>query len=78
MLLDALTGTLTVCYHHPTPLNKNLHLVAGADRVEGRKKFMVGELWADGVCTASCEAVLIAAKSPPDASAAIQAPSGTV
>lgn len=64
------TGTLTVRYHHRTPLNKTLHLVAHVKRVEGRKKFMVAELWADELHTASCEGVFIMAKaSLPPASA---------
>jgi hypothetical protein len=57
------TGTLTIRYHRPTPLNKTLRLVADVDRVEGRKKFMVGELWADDVRTVSCEGIFISAKS---------------
>lgn len=54
------TGTLSVRYHHPTPLNQPLDLVADVLRVEGRKKFMVGELWAKDVRTATCEGVFIA------------------
>ncbi len=63
------TGTLTIRYHQRTPLNKTLHLVAHAKRIDGRKKFMVGELWADEICTASCEGVFIMGKASPDASA---------
>lgn len=57
------TGTLTIRYHHPTPVNKTLRLVADVDRIEGRKKFMRGELWVDDVHSASCEGVFIANKS---------------
>lgn len=63
------TGYLTVRYHHPTPLNKPLRMVANVDRIEGRKKFLLGEIWADGVCTASCEGVFIIPKNAPDAAA---------
>lgn len=56
------TGSLTVRYHHPTPVNKSLRFVADVDRVEGKKKFMVSELWVDDQRTASCEAVFISVK----------------
>ena len=58
-----LTGTLAIRYHHLTPLNKTLSLVAEVKRVEGRKKFMVGEIWADDVRTASCEGLFIERKN---------------
>ncbi|CAG4885113.1 Thioesterase superfamily protein [Georgfuchsia toluolica] len=61
------TGTLEIRFHHPTLLNKTLHLVAKVDRVVGRKKFMVGELWADDVRTASCKGVFISERNWPDA-----------
>lgn len=53
------TGTLTIRYHHPTPLNQPLRLEADMVRVEGRKKFMVGALWAGEVRTATCEGIFI-------------------
>lgn len=56
------TGTLSIRYHHPTPLNKTLRLKAHIDRVEGRKIFVMGELWNDDIRTASCEGILIQAK----------------
>lgn len=59
-----LTGALTIRYHHPTPIDKPLRLVAEVDRVEGRKRFLVGELWADDVRTASCEGLFIARRTP--------------
>ncbi|MDY0013447.1 MAG: PaaI family thioesterase [Rhodocyclaceae bacterium] len=58
------TGSLTVRYHHLTPLNKPLRLVARVDRTEGRKKYLVGEIWADELRTASCEGVFIMARNP--------------
>lgn len=63
------TGALTVRYHHLTPLNTPLRLVARVDRIEGRKKYLVGEIWADDLRTASCDGVFIMAKQPPPADA---------
>ncbi len=56
------TGTLTIRYHHPTPLNRPLRMVAEVSRVDGRKKFVIGEIWADDIRTASCEGVFISNK----------------
>ncbi|MFY9328004.1 MAG: PaaI family thioesterase [Georgfuchsia sp.] len=58
------TGTLTIRYHHLTPLNQTLNLVAELKRVEGRKNFMAAEIWAGDVRTASCEGVFITRKVP--------------
>lgn len=60
----ARTGTLTIRYHHLTPINQPLRLVADIDRVEGRKQFMVAELWAGEIRTATCEAILVMPKEP--------------
>ncbi|MFY9328003.1 MAG: PaaI family thioesterase [Georgfuchsia sp.] len=57
------TGTLTIRFHHPTPLNETLSLVADVKRVDGRKKFMVAELWSDNVLTASCEGLFVARRT---------------
>lgn len=57
------TGTLTIRYHHPTPLNEPLRLEGHLKRVDGRKKFIVAELRAGDVRTASCEAVFVGGKS---------------
>lgn len=58
------TGTLTIRYHHLTPLNKTLELVSELKDVAGRKKVITGEIWADGVCTASCEGLFVTRKAP--------------
>ena len=58
------TGTLSIRYHHPTPLNADLCLEAVVTKVDGRKKFMVAELWAGELRTASCEGIFIADKNP--------------
>lgn len=57
------TGTLTIRYHRQTPINKPLRMVVDVKRIEGRKKFMVAELWADNACTASCEGIFIASQT---------------
>jgi len=69
---SALTGRLTIHYHHTTPLNKPLRLVARLDHEDGRKKFMVGEIWADDVRTATCEGLFIAPRKRPDAASGYQ------
>ncbi len=53
------TGTLTAKLHRPTPLCTELQLIARVKRVVGRKNFLTGEVWANGVMTASCECVFI-------------------
>ncbi len=53
------TGTLTVKYLKPTPIGTDLRLVGRVDRIEGRKNFLVGEMWAGDVMTASCEGIFI-------------------
>ncbi len=57
------TGSLNTRFHHPTPLNKTLRMIARIERIEGRKKFIVGELWADEVRTASCEGIFFTEKT---------------
>lgn len=57
--LGAFTGTLTVRYERPTPLERPLDMVAWLDRVEGRKVFTAGELRHEGVVTARAEGVFI-------------------
>lgn len=59
----ARTGTLTIRYHHLTPLHKTLRMTCRVVRVEGRKKFLEGELWADELRTASCEGIFIGPKT---------------
>lgn len=53
------TGTLTVRYLKPTPIDTELRLEGWVERVEGRKNFLVGEMWAGDVKTATCEGVFI-------------------
>ncbi len=58
------TGTLTIKYLQRTPLKTELRLVGWVDRVEGRKNFMVAELWAGEIKTAVCECILITLATP--------------
>lgn len=53
------TGSLTVHFHRPTPLGVTLELVGRVKEVRGRKNFLVGELWANGVMTASADGLFI-------------------
>jgi acyl-coenzyme A thioesterase PaaI-like protein len=57
-----MTGTLTVRYRQPTPLETPLALSAWLDRTEGRKTFMHGQIEAKGVVTAECECIFIRPK----------------
>ena len=54
-----MTGTLTVRYRRPTPLNTELEWDAGVDRREGRKLFVSGTCTANGHVTAEAEGIFI-------------------
>ncbi len=54
-----LTGTLSVRYMLPVPLNKAVFTQAYVDRREGRKIFVKGEMFCEGQQVASCEAIFI-------------------
>ena len=54
-----MTGYLHVDYHKRTPLNTELNLEATLVKVEGRKTIMRGEMYADGVMTASAEGLFV-------------------
>ncbi len=54
-----MTGYLHVNYHRRTPLNTELKLEARLVKVEGRKTFMRGEMYAEGVMTASAEGLFV-------------------
>ncbi|HEY8491323.1 MAG TPA: PaaI family thioesterase [Dehalococcoidia bacterium] len=54
-----MTGTLTVRYRHPTPLNRELRFEGRVERVEGRKIFTRGTLHAGDVLCAEAEAVFV-------------------
>lgn len=53
------TGTLSIRYIKPTPLNTQLTLIGKVKSEQGRKKVLVAEMWAGDVLTASCEGLFI-------------------
>jgi acyl-coenzyme A thioesterase PaaI-like protein len=55
-----MTGTLTIRYRRPTPLNTDLRFEAWLERSEGRKRFVRGTVAAGGVVTAEAEGIFIA------------------
>ena len=57
------TGTLSVRYIKPTPIATDLRLEGWVDRVEGRKNFMIAEMWAGDLLTARCEGIFIPARA---------------
>jgi acyl-coenzyme A thioesterase PaaI-like protein len=54
-----MTGTLTIRYRKPTPLHADLRIEAEFDRLEGRKTFTTGAMYAGDTLTAEAEAVFI-------------------
>ncbi|MFT5033313.1 MAG: acyl-coenzyme A thioesterase PaaI-like protein [Bermanella sp.] len=57
-----MTGTLTVKYRRPTPLETPLEMSAWVDRTDGRKTFVHGQIEAGGAITAECECIFIRPK----------------
>jgi acyl-coenzyme A thioesterase PaaI-like protein len=57
--VGAYTGTLTIRYRKPTPLQTPLALEARVERIEGRKATARGEIRAGGAVTAEAEGVFI-------------------
>ena len=53
------TGTLSVRYIKPTPIDTELRLEGWVEKIEGRKNFLVGEMWAGETMTARCEGIFI-------------------
>ena len=54
-----MTGTLTIRYRRPTPLDTDLRFEATVQRVDGRKIFAEGRLYAGDVLTAEAEGIFI-------------------
>jgi acyl-coenzyme A thioesterase PaaI-like protein len=54
-----MTGTLTIRYRRPTPLNRELRFEARVLRVEGRKIFTEGQLYAGELLTAEAEGLFL-------------------
>ena len=57
-----MTAYLHVNYHNRTPLNTELKLEARLVKMEGRKNFIRGEMFAEGVMTASAEGLFVQPK----------------
>jgi len=57
-----MTAYLHVNYHARTPLNTELKLKGWYDKIEGRKNFIRGEMYADGIMTASAEGLFVQPK----------------
>jgi acyl-coenzyme A thioesterase PaaI-like protein len=56
------TGTLVVRYRVPTPLHAELRFECRIDRVEGRKTFATGQVFAGQVLCAEAEAIFVSAR----------------
>lgn len=56
------TGTLKIIYRTPTPLHTELRFACELDRVEGRKTFCVGQLYAGELLCAEAEGIFVKAK----------------
>ncbi|MBV2234631.1 MAG: hypothetical protein KUL75_03700 [Sterolibacterium sp.] len=54
-----LTGVLNVRFHLPTPLNTELELRGRVKEVRGRNNVMIGEVFANGQLTASCQGIFV-------------------
>jgi acyl-coenzyme A thioesterase PaaI-like protein len=54
-----MTGTLTTRYRKPTPLHTELYIEAEIIRIQGRKIFTEGKLWAGDLLTAEAEGLFI-------------------
>ena len=59
-LVPGFTGSLTVHYRRPAPLNRELQLRAWVDRVEGRKRWLRGTCCLDEVLLCEAEGLFIA------------------
>ncbi|MBL4865461.1 MAG: hypothetical protein JKY67_03695 [Pseudomonadales bacterium] len=58
------TGTLTIKFLAPTPIEADIRMEAEVARVEGRKLFITGKILYDGAVTAEAEGVWIQPKVP--------------
>ena len=60
------TGSLTIDYRAPTPLNRELTLRGWVDRIEGRKQFIRGTCHLDGVLLSEAEGLFISLREGVD------------
>jgi acyl-coenzyme A thioesterase PaaI-like protein len=65
-LSPGFTGTLTIKYLKPTPLNRRLTLAASVERVEGRKRWIRGTCELDGQLLTEAEGLFIAPRGEED------------
>jgi hypothetical protein len=61
-LVAGFTGSITVMFRRPTPLNRDLDVRAWVDRVEGRKRWVHGTCHLDGELLTEAEGLFIAPK----------------
>ena len=54
-----MTARLTIDYKRPTPLHTNLNFKAQLDRIDGRKIYASGKVFADDRLTATAEALFL-------------------
>lgn len=54
------TATLTIRYHRPTPLFREIRFEARFDRVEGKRIYTVGQVFDGAVLTAEAEGLFVA------------------
>lgn len=57
--LPAMTGTLTIRYRKPTPLHRELRFEGELVKVEGRKVFASGRVYAGDTLTAEAEGIFV-------------------
>lgn len=57
--LPAMTGTLTIRYRKPTPLHRELRFEGELVKVEGRKVFAAGRVYAGDTLTAEAEGIFV-------------------
>jgi len=62
-LASSYTRELTITYDAATPLDRPVRAVGRIDRVEGRKRFMSGEILVDGVPSARAHGLWISPRS---------------
>lgn len=65
-LVPGFTGSLTVSYRRPAPLDRDLALCAWVDRVDGRKRWLRGTCHLDGTLLCEAEGLFIAPREGAD------------
>lgn len=65
-LVPGFTGSLTIHYRRPAPLDRDLDLCAWVDRVDGRKRWLRGTCHLDGALLCEAEGLFIAPREGAD------------